>query len=235
MSQKQSPNKTQLQQVIAVVGCDGSGKSTLTSDLVKELSKKQPVELIYLGQSSGAIADWIKGLPVVGPKIEKFLKSKAKNVHGKKNAPKGILTIMVIYLLSRWRKHKFKRMLKLDKKNILIVTDRYPQSEVPGFYFDGTGLKKLTITSWLGKKLQKREQCSYQWMASFLPALLIRLNIDAETAHQRKPDHKLDMLKEKIEVIPNLDFNQANILELDGTDPYEKVLSTALKEIDRVL
>src|SRR3546814_5713968 len=68
----------------------------------------------------------------------------------------------------------------------------------------------------------------YQRMASQVPALLIRLNIDADTAHARKPDHKLAMLRDKVRVIPTLNFNGANILDLDGRDPYPQVLQAAL-------
>ncbi|HAO2056951.1 TPA: hypothetical protein IHJ75_004520, partial [Escherichia coli] len=45
--------------VIAIVGCDGSGKSTLTASLVNELAARMPTEHIYLGQSSGRIGEWI--------------------------------------------------------------------------------------------------------------------------------------------------------------------------------
>jgi hypothetical protein len=65
-------------------------------------------------------------------------------------------------------------------------------------------------------------------MASHVPALVIRLNIDADTAHQRKPDHKLGILQDKVAILPTLHFNGANILDLDGRDPYEQVLKTAL-------
>ncbi|MCU7329165.1 hypothetical protein N6N72_20375 [Escherichia albertii] len=41
-------NSTPLR-VIAIVGCDGSGKSTLTASLVNELAAKIPTEQIYLG------------------------------------------------------------------------------------------------------------------------------------------------------------------------------------------
>ncbi|MDV1830140.1 hypothetical protein RZR18_00350 [Escherichia coli] len=43
--------------VIAIVGCDGSGKSTLTASLVNELAARMPTEHIYLGQSSGRIGE----------------------------------------------------------------------------------------------------------------------------------------------------------------------------------
>ncbi|MXD22903.1 hypothetical protein EIA22_25335, partial [Escherichia coli] len=67
--------------VIAIVGCDGSGKSTLTASLVNELAARMPTERIYLGQSSGRIGEWISQLPVIGAPFGRYLRSKAAHVH----------------------------------------------------------------------------------------------------------------------------------------------------------
>jgi hypothetical protein len=120
-------------------------------------------------------------------------------------------------------------MLRLTRRGVVVITDRYPQAEVPGFYFDGPGLGAVNAETWLGRKLAAREQRLYEWMASHVPALIIRLNIDADTAHSRKPDHKLSMLQDKVTIIPSLHFNGAGILDLDGCDPYPQVLDSALR------
>jgi len=228
-TQTDRPAATQLNHVIAVIGCDGSGKSTLTADLFAHLHGKAPIELLYLGQSSGNIGQWITDLPIIGPALGRYLKNKAKGAHSKKNAPPDNLTVLVIYLLSRWRARKFRRMLAMNRRGVIVITDRYPRAEVPGFYFDGTGLGAIKAETWFARMLMAREQKLYEWMASHVPALLIRINIDADTAFARKPDHKLSMLQDKVAVIPTLHFNHANILDLNGTDPYEQVLNTALK------
>ncbi|HHJ36461.1 MAG TPA: hypothetical protein ENJ87_11905 [Gammaproteobacteria bacterium] len=224
-----------MPRVIAVIGCDGSGKSTLTDDLIKHLSDREPVEWLYLGQSSGYIAERIKNLPIIGPPFGRFLVRKAERVNTRDDTPPGTATTIVIYLLSRWRAHKFRRMLSMTRHGVLVITDRYPQAEVPGFKFDGTGLGAINTESWLARKLAAREQKLYEWMAGHVPALVIRLNIDADTAHARKPDHKLSTLRDKVAVIPKLHFNDANILDLDGRDPYEQVLDSALHAIDTVI
>lgn len=222
-----------LKNVIAVVGCDGSGKSTLSHDLIAELSKKRQIEWVYLGQSSGNIAEWIRSLPLIGPAFGRYLVRKAERAHNKEASAPDTLTAIVIFLLSLWRAHKFRRMLKLARRGVLVITDRYPQAEVAGFYFDGTGLSEKNAKSWLARLLLKQEKQLYASMASHRPTLLIRLNIDAETAHARKPDHKLAMLREKVRVIPSLQFNGATILDLNGRDPYPQVLAAALTAIDK--
>ena len=229
---KADPSLTSLKNVIAVVGCDGSGKSTLTNDLIEELSTRRRVQWLYLGQSSGNIVNWIRSLPLIGPAFGRYLVRKAERAHNKEASQPDTLTAIVIFLLSLWRMHKFRRVLKLAHRGVLVITDRYPQAEVTGFYFDGTGLNDKNAQTWLARLLLKREKRLYTWMASHRPTLLIRLNIDAETAHARKPDHKLAMLREKVRVIPTLQFNGATILNLNGRDPYPQVLAAALTAIN---
>jgi hypothetical protein len=232
---KKLPPSEQLPCVIAVTGCDGAGKSTLSEDLLAHLDPGAPVQWLYLGQSSGNIARWIENLPLIGPSLERYLKRKASSAHDEKAHTSGTATTLVIFILSQWRAHKFRRMLRLNRRGVVVITDRYPQAEVPGFHFDGPGLGAINAETWLGRKLAAREQQLYQWMANHIPALVIRLNIDAATAHSRKPDHKLSILQDKVAIIPELDFNGADILDLDGCASYEQTLETALSAVSAAI
>lgn len=230
-----SSSHKKLPFVIAVTGCDGAGKSTLSKDLQALLASSVPVEWLYLGQSSGNIARWVETLPLVGFPLKRYLKNKAERAQGEKAHTPGVVTMLVIFILSQWRAHKFRRMLRFNRRSVVVVTDRYPQAEVPGFHFDGAGLGAVNTHTWLGRTLAAREKRLYQWMASHIPALIIRLNIDADTAHFRKPDHKLSILQDKVAILPELRFNGAQILDLDGRDPYDQVLDTALRTAKQVL
>ena len=224
-----------LENVIAVTGCDGAGKSTLSEDLLDSLASAGPVHWLYLGQSSGNIARWIKELPLVGAPVGRYLVAKAKTSQSKNKSAPGLLTVLVIYTLSQWRAHKFRRLLKLNEQGGVVITDRYPQAEVPGFHFDGPGLGAVTAGGWLSRTLAAREQRLYQWMASHKPALVIRLNIDAQTAHSRKPDHRVSVLRDKVSIIPGLNFNGARIIDLDGRDPFAQIRRAALAEVSAAL
>jgi hypothetical protein len=219
-----------LSGVIAIVGCDGSGKSTLTADLCAHLRDEYAPRLLYLGQDSGNILRAILGVPLIGPAIGRYLVKRSRRAHAQdgKSASPDSITALAIYLLSLWRRHKFRRMVKLARAGTIIVTDRYPQAEAPGFYFDGPGLAVTDETNGFICWLAARERRLYRDMAAYVPALLIRLNIDAQTAHARKPDHKLAMLQDKVGVIPTLTFNGAPLLDLDASTPYAGVLREAL-------
>jgi len=217
--------------VIAITGCDGSGKSTLAASLVSHLSSETSTQLIYLGQSSGRIGEWISSLPIIGAPFGRYLLSKSNRVHERPSTPPGNITTLVIYLLSCWRACKFWRMLAKSQQQHLLITDRYPQAEVAGFRFDGPQLAKTVGGNCWVRALRKREQQLYEWMASYPPLLLIRLDIDEQTAHSRKPDHELSALREKIATLPHLTFNGAQILDLDGREPASKILNESLRAI----
>lgn len=220
--------------VIAIVGCDGSGKSTLTASLVNELAARMPTEHIYLGQSSGRIGEWISQLPVIGAPFGRYLRSKAAHVHEKPSTPPGNITALVIYLLSCWRAYKFRKMLCKSQQGFLLITDRYPQAEISGFYYDGPGIGVERATGKISMFLAQRERRLYQQMAQYRPELIIRLGIDIETAISRKPDHDYAELQDKIGVMSKIGYNGTKILEIDSRAPYSEVLEQAQKAVSLV-
>ena len=135
-----------MESLVAFVGCDGSGKSTLTHDLEASLSATMPVRTCYLGLGSGAIGERIKRLPFVGSTIERKLAGKASQARTRGQEIPGLVTALVIYLFSFARLRRFKRMLRLRRAGFAVLTDRYPQIEFPGTY-DGPGLSAARVTA----------------------------------------------------------------------------------------
>lgn len=221
--------------VVAVVGCDGTGKSTLTADLLANLRSKGPTVRRYMGLVSGETGDKIKRLPVIGVRLERYLAAKARRAQDMKKKLPGTFTAIVMYLLSLWRVAQLRRVMRLSQNGVLVIADRYPQAEIPGFNYDGPGLTAHRTNNWLVRKLAAREQKLYEWMSEQKPALIIRLNIDADTAYARKPDHHLSELRDKSSIMPRLRFNGANVLDIDAREPYPRVLAAALRAIDAAI
>jgi hypothetical protein len=221
--------------VFAVVGCDGTGKSTLTHDLRDSLRSKGPAERLYLGLVSGEVGDKIKDLPFIGVRLENNLHNKANRALDMEKKLPGTGTALIMYVLSLWRASLVLRMVRMSKRRVRVITDRYPQMEIPGFHYDGPGLTVNRTGNWLVRKLAEQEHRLYQWMARQQPALVIRLNIDAAAAHARKPDHPLAELTDKISVMRQLEFNGARVCEIDATGPYPQVLEAALEAINQTI
>ena len=218
--------------VFAVVGCDGTGKSTLTRDLVTELRAQGPAKRRYLGLVSGEVGDKIKGLPFIGVRLEDNLHRKANRALDMEKPLPGVGTAIIMYLFSIWRSFLLHRVIRLSRRGVKVIADRYPQVEIPGFHYDGPGLTEARTSNWLVSKLAAREQKMYLWMARYKPSLVIRLNIDVESAFARKPDHDIAELQDKIATMPLLKFRGAKVCEIDATIPYQDVLATALAAIN---
>ncbi len=217
--------------LIAVVGCDGTGKSTLTHDLVKRLRQDGPTEWRYLGTVSGETGDKIKRLPFVGRALERRLAAKAAHAQDMRNKVPGMWGSLIMYGLSVRRAAHLRKAQLLAERGVLVITDRYPQAEITGFRYDGPGLGLERSTNWLVRKLAAREQRLYQNMATRRPALVIKLDIDLATAQARKPDHGTAELRDKIAVMSKLRFNGARIVDLDTRAPYQEVFAKALHAV----
>lgn len=217
--------------LIAVVGCDGTGKSTLTHDLVKRLRHDGPTQRRYLGLVSGETGDKIKRLPFVGLGLEKRLAAKAAHAQHMRNKLPGVWGSLIMYGFSLWRAASLRRVRRLAERGVLVITDRYPQAEIDGFRYDGPGLGVERSKHWMVRKLAAREQRLYERMAMCRPALVIKLDIDLATARARKPDHSADELNDKIAVMSRLRFNGARIVDLDTRAPYAEVLEKALRAV----
>ncbi len=220
--------------LVAVVGCDGTGKSTLTRDLVKSLRTHGVTERRYLGLISGEDGDKIKQLPLIGAWLERRLAAKSEKTQSMSSKSPALWAAFLMYGLSLWRMANLRKVQRLAQSGVLVVCDRYPQAEISGFHYDGPGIGVERATGWLVTRLAARERRLYQRMALCLPELIIRLDIDVDTALSRKPDHSYDELRDKIAVMVKLQYNGSRILELDARAPYSEVLKKALDAISSV-
>ena len=218
--------------VIAIVGSDGSGKATVGGLLYQWIAKRSPVKFCHFGKHTGSWGRAIARIPGVGRSIDTRIAKKASQTRDAKGA--SVFTALVIFILSMRRLIRFRHMRKLHKSGYVILADRYPQAVVPG-PMDGPNLVSRTPSNAFVKFLTKCEQKVYTQMAQFRPDLVLRLNVDLETALARKPDHRPESLKQKVQDVPRLSFNGARIVDLDATLPIETVVSTACKHVSAVL
>jgi len=217
-----------LAPLIAIIGSDGSGKSTVNEQILAWARSYGPTASAHLGKQSGNIGRALARLPVVGASIGRVIRHKSDSVNsdlGRNKAP-GIFPALVISLFTLRRMFRFWRMLVARRRGFIIVTDRYPQMEFPSAY-DGPSLSVATQGNGFVRWLARRELAAFEWMTSYCPDLVIRLNVDLDTACARKPDHRREALRDKVAITPLLKFNGAHIVEIDSTRPLVEVLATA--------
>jgi len=223
-----------LAPVIAFIGADGAGKSTLIGDLLPYVRQHCPAEAGYLGLESGPLGRKIDALPVIGPPLARFLKTRARQARDPNGKIPDLLTALVLYRYSLNRKARFDKICALRRAGIAILADRYPQAEIAGFY-DGPGLSAAPERNPIIARLAARERQLYEEMALYRPTLILRLNIDFATALKRAGDQEVGPLAQKVAATSKLTFNGAPIIEIDAGQPYEQVLGKAKQAIDAVL
>ena len=136
--------------VVAVIGCDGAGKSTTVSYALNEFRKKIDVVAIYLGSGDGnssllrkpmkAIAKKVGGKGV-GHSVEKEYTEKAVSF---KSRLYSMAKIIWAVALALEKKKKLHQLIKARNNGVLVLTDRYPQSTAPGLC-DGPLLNRYSF------------------------------------------------------------------------------------------
>ena len=227
------PPEEPVAPLIAVVGSDGSGKSTLAADILAHIRKSRPAEMGYLGLGSGEQGRAIGRWPLIGLPLQRYLESVADTLRNPDATVPGMLAARYAMRRSKKRRARFDALLERRRDGVTIVTDRYPQLEVPGLH-DGPILAGKAGSAAVAQ-LQQRERALYAGMAIWVPTLVIRLNIDVDTVMARKPDHDRALIERKVATVPLLRFNGAPIVDLDATMPYKEELSLALAAVDRAL
>lgn len=220
-----------LPPLVAVVGCDGSGKSTLTEELQAWLGAQRPTVTCHLGKQSGNIGRVIARLPLLGGRLDKSIHAKARKAQGEKGP--GLLAALVIYAFSLRRMRRFQRMTRLRAQGHVIIADRFPQIGVPG-PMDGPGLAAAQPHGLVGV-LARSERRMFERMVAQAPDLVLRLNVSLEVAAARKPDHRFSSLARKVADVPRLRFGDAPVVELDAEEPLEQVIARARAAVSGLL
>jgi thymidylate kinase len=225
-----------LPPLIAIVGCDGSGKSTVSEQLLLWIDGYGPAAAAHLGKQQGNTGRSLSNLPLVGTGLGRFIERKASTVRQFQTRSKAphMLPALVMYAFTLRRVRRFRRMLALRQQGLIIIADRYPQLDFPSA-FDGPDMSVTAEGRDFVRRLAQREQAAFEWMTSYRPDLVIRLNVDLDTAHARKPDHSREALGRKIEITPKLTFGGAPIAEVDASQPLAAVLAAAKAAVSRTL
>lgn len=213
--------------IIAVIGSDGSGKSTVCEHLINCVQKYGPAVRIHLGKQAGNVERAVVKLPLMGKALNKTIKH--NKVKSAKKLPGPVPALVIMSFVFR-RLLRFRRMLACHRRGLIVLADRYPQIQIPGAY-DGTVFPANVTGSRFVLWLAGLERSSFSWMANHKPDLVIKLNVDLDVACARKPDHRREALAKKIAVTPQLTFDGSQLVDIDANKPLDEVLIDAEKAI----
>lgn len=201
--------------VVAFLGQDGSGKSTVTIDIEKWLRWKIDVRRFYLG-SGEHWNPWQKKILKLIPNISVFKPIRA------------LVSLSQTMSLAKYKKATIAVACKYCNMGGIAMYDRFPQTIYPGIN-DGpvirtkykTSLCKGILKHVLEKLANKEERIIHD-ACVMAPDIVIKLVLPPEESIRRKPFENYEAVKVKHEIINNMEFPNSSVYLIDATQPYNQ-------------
>lgn len=220
--------------VIAVIGADGSGKSTVTENLRNTFGEKLDVYKIYFGRGDGKTSMARKLLMSLKP-----AKNNSGNGRTEEPGRREATFVRTLYkslealFVAEEKRLGMKLMRKVRHKGALVICDRYPQNQIMG-YNDGPLFSSFRSSKnpWF-RMVAKREAGIYAQAENQLPDIIFKLVTDPEVSERRKPgENSREKLRAKISGVNQLEFKgRCKVIAIDATRPLNEVLYIIKKEI----
>lgn len=222
--------------VVAILGCDGAGKSTTLAYIKKEFKKKLDVVSIYFGSGDGSSSLLRKPMKLVARKVggkglgyavEKEYDEKRKV--SMKSRLYSIAKVLWAVTLAKEKKSKLHKMIKARNNGLLVLTDRYPQSNIPGSS-DGPLLSRYQKGKGLLKKISDWEYKIYESFSVNGPDLAIKLIVPTDVAIMRKPEMTIEEIDRKKNIVMMMDVSEYTAL-IDTAESFEITRGKVMREI----
>jgi thymidylate kinase len=183
--------------MIALVGIDGAGKSTMASKVTQWLSWRLHVPFYYLGSKQPSI--WTSASYMLFRMARRSHREISKALGEDHGLPVWIAKARQILLASHYlfvgrdRYRRYRRARREVEAGAVVIFDRYP-FEAP---LDGPEIRRidegrLNAASRFLARLEERLYAGYAPVE-----LLVLLEVAPETARGRKPDHALESIQAK--------------------------------------
>lgn len=223
--------------VVALLGVDGSGKTTVVAAIRTWLGAEVDVVPTYFGTGAGRPSLLLLPFKLMVPVITPWLRTKPRGTsQGKvsRHAPGLFYSLLLMVWATVVALEKRSKLLAAHrgaKRGLIVVADRYPQNEILDFN-DGPLLARLgKVPLWL----RRFEVRAYALARRLPPDLVIKLRVTPETAAQREPDMDPAVIPERIDALQRLTFPGARVVSVDAEQPLAEVIRAVKAEFWRLL
>lgn len=223
--------------VIAIVGVDGSGKTTVAAAIRAWLGSEVDVVPIYFGTGEGRPSALLRPFKLMVPLVRRILTTKPKGAsHGTiSDRPPGLpyALLMTVWatIVACEKRNKLLRARRGAQRGLVIITDRHPQNENSAFN-DGPLLTRLTAVP---QRLRSFESAAYALAQRLPPDLVVKLDVTAETAARREPDMDRAVIRQRVTDFQRLTFAGSRIIRIDAEQALFDVVRAVKREVWRLL
>ena len=201
--------------IVALMGADGSGKSTQSRNIVAALSRKVDTVFIYMGSGSGPKSwhrQFLEGLRnKIGDGVSKkvgFAPEKTKRSGARPSLYRSVWAAS----LALEKRSKLRKAQKAKGRGAIVITDRYPQTQVQGFNdgpllqcYEARSGSLLSLCSWIERKC-------YSFLEQAEPDLMIKLIGDIDCIHERRKESMgIEEIIKKQESIKTIEYGEKTI------------------------
>ena len=216
--------------IVAFVGSDGPGKSTLVAALEEWLGWRLTVRTFYMGTKAPT---WPTSmLKLVGRVVRKFHRQfdeGPRSVEMPLRHTRDVFLALTRVSEARDRKTRARVMSKERSKGTIAIWDRFP---LEGVTIDGRDMDGARIRSEFpigGRVLRSLARWEEHLMGSMPnPDLVIALQVDADVALSRSPDHNRTHIEAKVNAIKAFgSIGHGNVVSIYANRPFNEVLAEA--------
>lgn len=210
--------------LIAIVGGDGAGKTTLIDELFVWLSEKFEIRKVHMGKPDWSwITFIIRGILKIGTLLQLY--PFEGEVYEEFYQPHGYPWFIRSVCTARDRYLTYVQARRLSSNGGLVLCDRF---SFPGFItMDGPQCEQaassLEKPNWFHHFLAKLEMSYYERIR--LPDLLIVLKVEPELAVQRKRDESEASVRARSTEVWGLEWTEKSAFVIDAGFQREEVIS----------
>jgi hypothetical protein len=210
--------------IVVFLGSDGSGKSSLVKEMVGWLNVKLDVVPLYFGSGNGPSSLPRLPLQLARRITDAVLRTGVRTSEAAlrenraRSALRSIARVPWALSLSLEKRMKLRRMVEARNRGMIVICDRYPQAECPGFN-DGPLLPDLSGSRWrFCRAMAAWEARPYAEARLALPDLVVKLVVPADVALGRRPEMSIAEVRRRIEAVAKLTFPESTrVLEVENT------------------